>query len=313
MCKSLCLPRSRANISSTIYAGSSVLLLAKVQLGFNNSPSPRRTVHIRQKSDELIEDLEIQLGSSQVAYMQIRVSYAHSAFPESSQTDTMAGVSSVSSRIETKATASLKRHNTLSPWSPRPAPHPNLLFPLIERHWGADKAMNAMKQILNQRFTPRKPANACADLSSVVGGSSDAPPPPPKHAPPPVPVRQASLQKEVPSKCPLGRTDLPSELRQRVLSRVTHSFETARSQAPAGSQGRRSPSSNVMRDGWASSETSESPQRRRSLNMAGLKGLMPNLSDFTLDSKSLREKAFRGSATGSKRKKDGGKWGWGWF
>lgn len=288
--------------------------MAKVQLGLDDSPSPPRNAHLRQKSDELIEDLEIQLGSSQVTYMQIRVSYAHSAFPESSYPGTMAGVSSVSSRMEMKATASLKRHNTLSPWSPRPAPHPNLLFPLIERHWGMDKAMGAMKQILNQRFTPRKPANACADLSSsVVGGSSDAPPPPPKHAPPPVPVRQASLQKDVASRRPLGRTDLPAELRQRVLSRVTHSFETARSRAPDGSQGRGSPSSNVIRDGWASSETSESPQRRRSLNMAGLKGLMPNLSDFTLDSKPLREKAFRGSATGSKRKKDGGKWGWGWF
>lgn len=300
--------------SSTIYAGSSILLLAQIQLGLDDHPSPRRNTHVRQKSDELIEDLEIQLGSSRVTYMQIKVSYAHSAFPEYCRPDAVKGVSGMSSRMETKAAASLKRHNTLSPWSPRPAPSPNPLFPLIERHWGADKARDAMQQILNQRFTPRKPAKAGADLSpNVNGGRFDVAPPVPKHAPPPVPVRQTSLQKDVFPRKSLSRKGSTAELRQHVLSRGTYSFETDKDHGSADSHSRGSPSSNIMRADTYSS-ASDSPKRRRSLSMSGLKGLMPNFSDFTLDTKPLREKPFRGSIAGSKRKKDSGRWNWAsWF
>jgi hypothetical protein len=118
---------------STIHAGSSVLLLAHI--GFIDEwPPAGGSQQIRQKSDELIEDLEIQLGASQVAFAKIKVSFAHSAFPERDPTESESGVSAMRSRIETVATAEIKRHNALSPWSPRPAPGPNPLFPLIKKH-----------------------------------------------------------------------------------------------------------------------------------------------------------------------------------
>lgn len=289
-------------------------MLAQVQLGLDDSPSPRRNTHVRQKSDELIEDLEIQLGSSQVTYMQIKVSYAHSAFPQHAHSDAMTGVSSMSSRMETIATASLKQHNTLSPWSPRPAPSPNPLFPLIERHWGADKARDAMQQILAQRSTPRKPAKAGADISPDVDVSGfDIPPLAPAHAPPPVPARQTSLQKDVFAKQSMSRKGSTARLRRHVLSRETHSSE-ADKPGSLHSQSHGLPSANMMRTGLSSSETSGSPRRKRSLGMGGLKGLMPNFSDFTLDSRPMREQPFRGPATGSRRKKDPGRWGWAsWF
>lgn len=254
--------------------------------------------------------------------MEIRVSYAHSAFPNYFRSESTPGVARISSRMETKAIASLKRHNTLSPWSPRPAPSPNPLFPLIERHWGADKARDAMQEILNQRCTPRKPAQGGADLSSVVNNEIShrsvapvpppPPPPPPTHAPPPVPIRHASLQKEMFARKSTNGREPPAETHQRVLPRG-YSFDTDIDERSFG----RVPSSsiNATTTDVMSSEAGNSPSRRRSLGKGGLKGLMPNFSDFTLDSRPILERSFRGSVTGSRRKKESaGRWGWAsWF
>ncbi|CAH0048788.1 unnamed protein product [Clonostachys solani] len=92
---------------TTIYAGSSILLLAEIRIDADQKCLQRPVQgHVRQKSEELIEDLEIQLGSSQFNYMHVKVSYAHSVFPESDGSET--GISNMHSRLETVATASLK-------------------------------------------------------------------------------------------------------------------------------------------------------------------------------------------------------------
>ncbi|PHH87518.1 hypothetical protein CDD83_8746 [Cordyceps sp. RAO-2017] len=100
---------------TTIYAGSSVLLLVHIQVDAETRKRPGRSGHVRQQSDELMEDLELQLGSSVAGYMQVRVSYSHSAFPEHAtpEADT-GGVLSLRSRLETTATASLRRRDVLS-------------------------------------------------------------------------------------------------------------------------------------------------------------------------------------------------------
>uniref|UniRef100_A0A8H7TTL0 Uncharacterized protein n=1 Tax=Bionectria ochroleuca TaxID=29856 RepID=A0A8H7TTL0_BIOOC len=65
---------------TTIYAGSSILLLAEIRIDTDQKCLQRPVQgHVRQKSEELIEDLEIQLGSSQFNYMHVKVSYAHSS------------------------------------------------------------------------------------------------------------------------------------------------------------------------------------------------------------------------------------------
>lgn len=104
-----------------------------------------------------MEDLEFQLGNLRTEYMQVRICYSHSAFPNHADGDKDHGVSSLQSTMETVAVATLKRCNGLSPWSPRPAPTSNTLFQLIAQHWGSTKADEAMQQILWQRSTPRKP------------------------------------------------------------------------------------------------------------------------------------------------------------
>ncbi|PHH60516.1 hypothetical protein CDD80_1593 [Ophiocordyceps camponoti-rufipedis] len=115
---------------TTIYAGSSVLLLAQIAL--KTKPQPR---HTRQKSDELIEHLELQLGASATpqpaTLLHVRVSYSHSAFPEqqlSSTTDKAAGVVSLRSRMETVAGADLAGGAE------------GRVLDVVGRHWGEERA-----------------------------------------------------------------------------------------------------------------------------------------------------------------------------
>ncbi|KFA51685.1 hypothetical protein S40293_02778 [Stachybotrys chartarum IBT 40293] len=119
---------------TTIHAGSSILLVVQVCLEQEAVRRPTHAGHRRQRSEELIEDLELELGDTRVEYMQIRVTYSHSAFPDHCSPGTSSGVSNIRTRMETTATATLKLYNELSPWSPRPAPAPHPLLELIERH-----------------------------------------------------------------------------------------------------------------------------------------------------------------------------------
>ncbi|KAJ3465829.1 hypothetical protein MRS44_006487 [Fusarium solani] len=120
----------------TLNAGSSVLLLTQTQVDVKLGIRNGKQGNPRQQSDDLIEDLEAELGNSHVGYIEVRLSYRHSAFPTSRDIDIQAeGMLSIQSRVETVAMASVKLHNTMSPWSPPPPePTPNPLLPLIERH-----------------------------------------------------------------------------------------------------------------------------------------------------------------------------------
>lgn len=137
----------RANISRAVYSGSSVFLLVQIQFDAKVADLMKQHKNRRQRSDELIADLEAQLGDSQVAYMHLCVSYRHSAFPEYSGPEVLAGISYLQSQMRTTATASLKRNNALSRWSPRPASNLDCLREVVRRHWGVDKAAKVMRQI----------------------------------------------------------------------------------------------------------------------------------------------------------------------
>lgn len=148
----------------TICAGSGILLLAEVRIDRPLALNERNESHVRQRSDELIEDLELQLGDLRTEYMQVRLCYSHSAFPQHEDIDSRNGISSVRTSMETVAVASLKRCNGFSPWSPHPTPSPNTLFQLITQHWGSEKANEAMQKMLSQRSTPRKAGNGRCSL-----------------------------------------------------------------------------------------------------------------------------------------------------
>ena len=128
--------------------------------------TPPRKSHKKQHSEDLIQDLEYQLGSTTTEYLNIKMSFRHSAFPKLHPSPSRTGLSRTYTTIQTCAAATIKRHNTSSPWSPRPAPQSNSLFSVIAANWGADAANDVMYRIFASRSTPRKAANMARALDS---------------------------------------------------------------------------------------------------------------------------------------------------
>lgn len=221
--------------------------------------------------------------------------------------------------METVATATLKRHSTASPWSPRPTPAPNPLFQLIERHWGVDKAREAMQLILAQRSTPRKAAlaglaaykkDSLQSLSTSAGTSQSLSS---RIGQPSVPVRQASLQR-----APEPGLD-PWKRHPGFVScdRLADSMG-ADSQSSLSRFNAATPSSSGDRAQWSdrspSSRSRNSGHDIRALTSEGIKNLMPKLAEFAFEN---REKSGRGAGTirGTRGKKEvSTRWGWtSWF
>ncbi|KAK4662762.1 hypothetical protein QC763_603460 [Podospora pseudopauciseta] len=172
------LPTSRSSIIevvddkacaiSTLYPGSRLLVVVHVRLlPSANAHRLRRKAH--QSSDDLIEDLEHHLGSTMTEYLRVRVTYRHSGFPQQQQQQTRNmtmkngssdGIANVQTSIQTTAVAVIKRHNSSSPWSPRPrAPQPNPIFKIIASHWGVQSANEVMQRIISSKpLTARKGA-----------------------------------------------------------------------------------------------------------------------------------------------------------
>ena len=249
--------------------------------------------------------------------MQVRVSYAHSAFPKYSPADAVAGLSGMTSRMETTATAILKRYDTSSPWSFQPAPVPNSLSTLIERHWGADKASEAMYQILTQRYTPRKPTRDSPDLSPKVKGAPRQLPTPPDHTHPVVPTRRASLQNLATIKPSPRQKETTGVLQHRILSHGNISQDEAgvyRTTYGTDSS-RGSPSSNVWRaDGSRSGRSGPSFSNRGSPGAERTKNLIPKLPDFSLEGRSSRRTSRRSATISSRGERASWKWSWAsWF
>lgn len=123
-------------VDRTFVAGSKALILVNVELDLTNFSRLRG--HIRSQSEELMEDLESQLGSAQCEYLKVNVIYRHSAFTSVTAPGGPAGSNSgivkSQTKIRTTFTAAITRHNAASPWSPPPAPTPNRLLGIIAAH-----------------------------------------------------------------------------------------------------------------------------------------------------------------------------------
>ncbi|GAB1318941.1 hypothetical protein MFIFM68171_09151 [Madurella fahalii] len=114
----------------------------------------------RSNSDELMEDLEYRLSGATTEYLEIRVTYRHSGFPQE-RARTTAGadalppldsVASVQTTIQTTAVATIKRHDFASPWSRHVrAPQLNELFEIVASHWGIKRACEVMQRVTSSR------------------------------------------------------------------------------------------------------------------------------------------------------------------
>jgi hypothetical protein len=300
--------------SSTICAGSSILLLVHVRLAEDSDNSPSQGVHSRQNSDELIEELEMQLGDSWMEYMHITVSYSHSAFPEFSlpETETKDGLCNMQSRHNTHATASLKQYNTPSLWSPQPVPSSSSLHRLVERHWGITRANQAIQEMISQRSTPKKTVKACRMISfdRTIGLPRST-----RVAASLVPLRQTSHQRE------RLRNDKQSDQSTLYTNQRTSSVSTAGSDCDSG--GMKRYSSDVLDCGSFDSQISQMNVHkdsvakrniRRRASSSGEKSRSASAAS-SLDSQTGELSIARKSLTHRFRdKKESGLWNWGtWF
>ncbi|KXH41888.1 hypothetical protein CSIM01_02724 [Colletotrichum simmondsii] len=175
-------------IQTTLGIDDSVLLLAQVL-----AKSPRSTAvttqqgHVKHRSDELIDDLEYQLGDSNLEYIRVSVKYNHSAFFCQSRDDFIDNIAEGGTKLETFATAVVKHHNHRSPWSPSSAPAYNPIPSIIRGHWESSKARNAIN-----RISPQRPLRARSKMDLSLGDI-----PMDMLSPPVVPRREASLGREV--------------------------------------------------------------------------------------------------------------------
>ncbi|KAI0132522.1 hypothetical protein BJ170DRAFT_251449 [Xylariales sp. AK1849] len=177
---------------SVIGPGSSHLTLAHIRL--DAWQPPQMSIHKKTVPDDLIAELEYQLGYVRTEYLVVRLSYCHSGFPSFKDAATTNGVSACQTRIITTSIGTIDRHNPVSAWSPRPTPLPvsDTLFPTIASHWGPIRANEIMLRIVTARSSSRKVAN----IRRNVNGSGETIEPPERSGTAPplrVPRRLASL------------------------------------------------------------------------------------------------------------------------
>lgn len=127
---------------------------------------------MRQRSDELIEDLEHELSGIITEYLHVRVTYRHSGFPHQpiqkqrqgqkqrvvrglfAECDD--GIAGIKTTIQTTAIGTIKRHNAASPWSQplsssSPQPGSSHFLEVIASHWGPDNAHAVMQRIIRSK------------------------------------------------------------------------------------------------------------------------------------------------------------------
>lgn len=140
--------------SKTVRAGETQLILAKIRFSKFVPPT-----HIKESStDGLIAQLENDLGDTLAPYLTVRLTYKHSAFPNVKSRGVVGeGTSMHVTRLQTEATAVIKRHNPLSAWSPRTSQtincplEANPLIHLVETYLPSDSARDVIRKLAAER------------------------------------------------------------------------------------------------------------------------------------------------------------------
>ena len=164
--------------SKTVYAGETHLILAKLRIAKVN----KVTSHIRESStsEEIMADLENHLGGAVTSYLTVRLTYKHSGFINYKRTtfDWEGGISAHMTRLQTEASAFIRRYNVQSAWCPRTSrainnlTDVNPLIKLIEMYLPADKARDAIRRLGDNR-APIPMARRLLNGSDPAGWSSE--------------------------------------------------------------------------------------------------------------------------------------------
>jgi hypothetical protein len=139
--------------SKIIRASEAQFVLAKIRVPrVTSSAQARESI-----SDDLMAELENDLGRTLTLYLTVRLTYKHSAFPNHKKPAGSDGMVFHLTRLNTEAAAIIKRHNPQSAWSPRTSLtmdgplDVNPLLSLIETHLSFDQKNEALRKLANER------------------------------------------------------------------------------------------------------------------------------------------------------------------
>ncbi|KAG0649376.1 hypothetical protein D0Z07_4404 [Hyphodiscus hymeniophilus] len=162
--------------SKVVCAGETHLILAKLRI----AKATKGISHIRESStsDEIMADLENDLGGAVTSYLTVRLAYKHSGFLDYKRAtfDWEGGISSHTTKLLTESSAFIKRHNVESAWSPRASREMdgplevNPLIKLIEMHLPSDKARDAIRRLADDRVAIPKARRVQNGSDAVKGG-----------------------------------------------------------------------------------------------------------------------------------------------
>ncbi|EFQ27755.1 uncharacterized protein GLRG_02899 [Colletotrichum graminicola M1.001] len=172
--------------------GNNEMILLLVHILLDQSRPKSQAGHVRQRSDELIEDLQYQLGDSRLDFVRVVVKYNHSAFPLQSRSEAVDGVVEMGTKLETSVKAIIKHRNYQSQWSPCPAPTTNPVLSITYDCWELEKARSAMRRITTQPALPHKLAKPRSRTNLPTEDKLVV-----TRTPPIVPRRKASLGSDV--------------------------------------------------------------------------------------------------------------------
>lgn len=315
-------------IPTTLYAGSTILILAHIRLKSQPASIVSSISASRQQSDDLMDDLEFHLDSSVRDHLSISLTYAHTAFPQHSRLSASfdrTGITSVHTRMGTTATASLKRHAHRSSWSSHPVLTPNPLFNIITANWPPDRAANAINRMLTCRAAIQcsDPHRQCSFQNGCLPDGSHSPSPPAelcngrKTAPPGqmrIPRRETSLTKNAPGGRPEQTRVLWPNVRRPSREDTDDGAQLAGGEQDSSSADAAWPSDLTLRN-----RASMAGNTVATSSPSAVLASAPSAGGYT-ENQSCREsakgvKARKGGQTlarrGSERgRNDGGRWNW---
>ncbi|KAI2629433.1 hypothetical protein GGS21DRAFT_224975 [Xylaria nigripes] len=128
----------QANKKACLGLGSTLLVLAKIQVDCRRSQPVRS---MAQRSDELIADIEKQLGAAMSTYLQVRLRYCHSGFAAPNCIAPIEGVANCETRLETTVNGIIDQHVLRSSLGlPRAGSSGSSVFGIVASYWGPVRA-----------------------------------------------------------------------------------------------------------------------------------------------------------------------------
>ncbi|KAI1825321.1 hypothetical protein F4861DRAFT_205465 [Xylaria intraflava] len=127
------------NKKRNLSLGSTMLVLAKIQIDRRRLPQPSRS--ITHKSDELIADLENQLGLAMFRCFQVQLRYSHSGFTTPNHLMPTEGTMDCQTRLETTVSGVIEQQALRSPpGRPHVGTGEGSVFKIVASHWGSIRA-----------------------------------------------------------------------------------------------------------------------------------------------------------------------------